>query len=157
MQNWSITIMPGKGVKLKIVIFTFWLHLCISLTAALTNMKVGRERKLSDPMNYATPIVAKPPTPSHRRSLMEPGPLGPPTTSNTWCEIPARRLPSERYAVEVRVPEFDDRTLIVIQNRHYSKYACLYTRVYCLPSHQQHRACFLSAYMLLRCCRPSER
>ena len=51
VKNGSV-ICPGKGVKLKILLskfflsFLFWFKSCISLTAALTNVKLGREIKL---------------------------------------------------------------------------------------------------------------
>ena len=46
--------MPWKGDQLEIANFSFSLfcfHPRISLTAALTNMKLGREMKLCDPTN----------------------------------------------------------------------------------------------------------
>ena len=49
VKKWD-NYMPGKGVKLKIAIFSFLFRFDsrISLTAALTNMKLGREIKLHD-------------------------------------------------------------------------------------------------------------
>ena len=48
MGNW-------RGDKLEIanfrISFLFWFNSCISLTAALTNMKLGREMKLCVPTN----------------------------------------------------------------------------------------------------------
>ena len=46
--------MSGKGGKLpfsNFFSFLFWFKSCISLTAALTNMKLGREIKLCDVTN----------------------------------------------------------------------------------------------------------
>ena len=55
IKKW-VSYMPGKGGKLKVTVsnffsFLFWFKSCISLTAALTNMKLGREIKLCDVTN----------------------------------------------------------------------------------------------------------
>ena len=53
IKNWSV-ICLGKVVNLpfsKKFFFLFWFKLCISLTTALTNMKLGREIKLCDMTN----------------------------------------------------------------------------------------------------------
>ena len=53
IKKW-VNYMPGKGGKLKLPFsnfFLFWFKSCISLTAALTNMKLGREIKLSGVTN----------------------------------------------------------------------------------------------------------
>ena len=51
IKKW-VSYMPGKGGKLfSNFFFLFWFKSCISLTTALTNMKLGREIKLSDMTN----------------------------------------------------------------------------------------------------------
>ena len=53
VKKW-VNYMPRKGVKLEIDnfrILLFWFNSHSSLTAALTNMKLGREIKLCDPTN----------------------------------------------------------------------------------------------------------
>ena len=49
IKKW-VSYMLGKGGKLKITVFKLLLVL-VSLTAALTNMKLGREKKLCDVTN----------------------------------------------------------------------------------------------------------
>ena len=57
VKKW-VNYMSGKGVKLEIAIllFLFQFDSRISLTAALTNMKLGREIKLRDPTNIVMVI-----------------------------------------------------------------------------------------------------
>ena len=53
VKKW-VNYMPRKGVKLEkefFFSFFFWFNSRISLTAVLTNMKLGGEMKLCDLMN----------------------------------------------------------------------------------------------------------
>ena len=58
IKKW-VSYMPGKGGKLKITVFKLLVRFksCISLTAALTNMKLDREIKLCDVTNIGMVII----------------------------------------------------------------------------------------------------
>ena len=53
VKKW-VNYMPSKGVKLEIEFFSFflfWFKSCTSLTAAMTNITLGREIKFCDVTN----------------------------------------------------------------------------------------------------------